>query len=124
MRSDALKALLIVAVLLLIPIGFSAQIACCAGMSSMGSMDMDASGCGEGMSCCDKAHDDALARHCCEGGERLDRQPTFSRLSAALPMVLPAAPTLTEQALLSVRWSPRPPPKAPDLFTLHSALLI
>ena len=112
------------AILLLIPLGISVQVACCAGVSSMGSMDMDAPGCSEGMSCCGKAHDDALARRCCEGGERLDRPPTPPQVFAAVAMMLPTAPTLNEQAFLGVLWSPRPPPKTPDLFTLHSALLI
>ena len=109
---------------LLVPLGMSVDLACCAGMGSMHSMGMDDSGCGEEMSCCDKAHDDALARHCCEGGERMDRSHSVPQVSAAPPVVLPAVLTVSEQALVGVLWSPLPPPKPRDLVTLHSAFLI
>ena len=123
-RRHALGPLLIFAVLLLIPLGVSARLACCAGMASMHSTEMDEAGCGEGRSCCDKARDDAIARHCCEGGERLDRRLTVPQVSAAPPVVLPTASTLGDRALVRLRWSTLLPPKTPDLFTLHSAFLI
>ena len=127
MRVHLLKPLLILAVLLLVPLAVSAQLACCAGMSSMDSMDsmlMSVPGCGDDMDCCEKADDDPLARRCCEGGERLDRSHAVPRVCAVPPAVLPAPPTLGERTLVAFLWDPLPPPKTPDLFTLHSAFLI
>ena len=124
MRGHLLKPLLILAVLLLIPLAVSAQLACCAGVSSMGSMNLSVPGCGAGMDCCEKASDDALARRCCDGGERLDRSHAAPRACAAPPAMLPAPPTLNERTLVGVCCDPLPPPIAPELFTLHSAFLI
>ena len=120
----AAKTCLVLSALLLIPLGVSAQMACCAGMASIQGMEMDGNGCADGMTCCDKAQDDALARRCCEGGERLDRSHAVPRACAAPPAVLPAPPTLDERTLVGVCRDALPPPLATELFTLHSAFLI
>ena len=125
------KSLLVLVVLALIPLGVSAQLACCAGMSSMGSMDMAKSmdmdghdpGCGDGMTCCEKAHDDALAHHCCEG-DSLDRLHSLPRVFAVAPVVLAAAPVLSERAPACLGWPSLPTARPPDLVTLHAAFLI
>jgi len=97
-------------------------------MSSMGSMDMDMdgddSGCGEGKSCCERASDDALARHCCEGGDSLDRLHSLPRVFAVPLVVFQAAPATAERALADVGWFLLPTAKPPDLVTLHAAFLI
>ena len=124
MLRHALKPSLILAVLLLVPLGVSSQVACCAGMSAMDSMEMDGAGRGGGRGCCDEADDNAIARHCCEGGERADRLQPLRQLSIVTPVVLPAAPGLRDRSLVAVLWSPLPPRKTLDLLALHSVLLI
>ena len=125
-RPPIQKLLLILVALALIPLGASAQVACCSGMSSMGSMDMDGadSGCGDGKSCCERASDDAMARRCCEGGDNLDRLHSLARLFAVPLVVFQAAPDAGERALADVGWSLLPTAKPPDLVTLHAAFLI
>lgn len=126
MRLSA-RSCLFVSVLLLIPVGVSAQVACCAGMASMDSkhsMEMDEAGCGEGMGCCDQAHDDAIAGHCCEGGEPANRLQPLRQVSVAALEVLPSAPAVREQTLGLVHGFRLPPPEIPDLLALHSVLLI
>ena len=122
MLRHALKPSLILAVLLLIPLGVSSQVACCAG--TMDSIGMEGAGGGEGTGCCDQAQKNAIARQCCEGGERADRLLPLRQVSMATPVVLPAAPALRELPLVAERWSPLEPRKAPDLLALHSVLLI
>ena len=120
----AARTSLVLVALLLIPLGVSAQMACCAGMVAMQGMEMDGGGSGDGMSCCDEARDDALARRCCEGGERLDRSHSTPQVIASLPVVAQAALVLSERALVGAHCSSQPPPRTSDLFTLHSAFLI
>ncbi len=129
MLRHAMKPLLILAVLLVIPVGVSSQMACCAGISAMDSMGIEGADRGEGTGCCDQARDNAIARQCCEGGERADRlqllrQVSMTANSLATTAVLPATPALRDQPLVSERWSPLPSRKAPDLLALHSVLLI
>lgn len=124
MLRRALKPSLILAVLLVIPLGVSSQVACCAEMSAMDSMGIEGAGGGEGSGCCDQAQENAIARQCCEGGERAERLQPLRQVSMATPVVVPVAPALRDRHLVAVRWSPLPPPKTPDLLALHSVLLI
>ena len=122
--SRASRLVLALALLSLIPLAVSAQLVCCAGMASMHSMDMDDEGCGNGMGCCNKAHDDALARHCCEGGERAHQSQSLPQFTAASAAAVPATIELDRHGLVEILPSSLPPPKHSALFTLHSAFLI
>ena len=124
MRLPAARVLLILSALLLIPLGVSAQLACCAGMASMDSMDMDEAGCGGEMDCCEKAPDDALARHCCEGGERLDRSLSIPQVCDAAPSSLTAIEAIRFGSNAAGNGARFRAPRSRDLLTLHAVLLI
>ena len=112
----------------LFPIGASVPIACCAGaVETHGStVSSPSSHCGGGGgSCCDRAVEDAQARHCCSGGDAFERaQVSRQTLLALAPVSLPApipAPALRDDAPAAPR---EPVPKLEPLYTLHSSLLI
>ena len=120
---------LLIALALLFPIGASVPLACCAGVALGAHVPLEAaSHCagngGGGESCCDRASDDAVARHCCQGGDAFDRPAP----SQPAPAVAAMAPRLTVPAGSAVgesSWSvPDPVPRLEPLYTLHSSLLI
>ena len=126
LRSWHRKGWLLVALVLLFPIGASASIACCAGAIDQHAISNGKpSHCAESGSCCDRAAGDAVARHCCQGGDAIERPH-----SAPAP-VLAATPAVVAAALPSIATPGELPPSARDpvprtepLYTLHSSLLI
>jgi hypothetical protein len=119
--------LLLLAAALLFSIGASVPIACCAGVAS--GAHATAAGvpphCGGGEGCCDRAADDAVARHCCQGGDAFERPQVGQQpaLAAAATAIAPVTPVSTAGGDGSP--SPRDPvPRIEPLYTLHSSLLI
>ncbi|HVR28985.1 MAG TPA: hypothetical protein VMS86_05565 [Thermoanaerobaculia bacterium] len=123
------QASLLAVLSLLFTAGASVSLACCAGLAVGAHVPVaSASHCGGdagyGQSCCDRAAEDAAARHCCEGGDAFER-PTVSQqpalaASAALPL-----PTPMDLAGGEAAGSDRDPvPRTEPLYTLHSSLLI
>jgi hypothetical protein len=122
------QGLLLLAIALLFPIGASMPIACCAGVAAGAHAATPASShCGGGASCCERASEDAAARHCCQGGDAFERpqpgpqwQPALATVPSGLELL---APLHTADG--SPQRSARDPvPRVEPLYTLHSSLLI
>lgn len=118
--------LLLLAAALLFSIGASVPIACCAGVTSGAHATAGAPPhCGGGEGCCDRAAEDAAARHCCQGGDAFERpqlsqQPALAAAVTAIALATPIG-AAGGDGLRSVR---DPVPRPEPLYTLHSSLLI
>jgi hypothetical protein len=131
MTASRLRATLFLALALLFPLAASIPLACCAGIAA-GAHATDTVGapshCGGGdggPSCCDRAAEDAIARHCCQGGDAFERGQGSS--SPVLAAATPATGLVTAPqpgAISFLASAPDPVPRAEPLYTLHSALLI
>jgi hypothetical protein len=125
------KACLLVAAVLLFPIAASMPLACCAGVApgahAASGTPSHCGGTGSGAgSCCDRAADDAAARHCCQGGDAFERpQPGPQHATTAeIPVDLPIPPILQAAPREGLRSARDPVPRFEPLYTLHSSLLI
>ena len=128
------KGLLLVGlVALLFSVGASLPVACCAGIAvappaqAMSSPHCGGEGGGssEGASCCDRAAEDPVARHCCQGGDAFERplvaqQPALAADSTGSQLPIPARAAQADGA----HARQGPVPRAEPLYTLHSSLLI
>ncbi len=128
MHALRLRSAFLLFLSVLFPIGASVPIACCAGaVETHGStVSSPSSHCGGGGgSCCDRAVEDAQARHCCNGGDAFERtQLGQQTLLALAPISLPA-PILSSPLRCDAPGAARDPvPKLEPLYTLHSSLLI
>jgi hypothetical protein len=128
------SAPILLALAVLFPLGASTPLACCAGVAAGAHATAvgAASHCGGGHdgdgggdSCCERAAQDAAARHCCQGGDAFERpQPGHQPILGAAPALL-GPPIPSAGALFGAPFSPRDPvPRLEPLYTLHSSLLI
>jgi hypothetical protein len=123
-RNRCCTALLLLGIALF-PIGASLPLACCAGVTS----NLHASAetkldCG---ACCDQAPADAIARHCCQGGDSFARPQSMAAAPSALAVwtATKAATIPGDLEGLTVALSVRDPiPRLEPLYRLHASLLL
>jgi len=118
------RVALFLIVLVLFPIGASLPLACCAGMTGGGTAPGAKLECG---ACCDQAPTNAIARHCCEGGDSFagPRSVTIAPPALAGSILASAISLPADAAAFAVARAARDPiPRLEPLYTLHASLLI
>jgi hypothetical protein len=121
------SAPLVLALLLLFPIGALTPVACCAGIAAGAHATVSgASHCGGGAEgCCERAAKDAAARHCCQGGDSFERPQRGYQQTIDAGSEIADTQILASAVFVASHSSPREPvPRTEPLYTLHSSLLI